>query len=204
MTLGDGIFYSSLVLGTIALFIATKDRWNWKKIILWPLTVVVVVVFIWGTAAFVQSRIPYKPKVQESFWGVSLLSSKADVKFMKGMPTTQDEGVWKYKEEKTYTNDSSYNIVFHDDKVGVVYFEGDNWLYAPELQGIELGNSEKEVRKRFGEPSKISVADDELGRLYAYKDFNVFFFLMEGEVKLYGIYNPALGTPKFGTTKTSN
>lgn len=42
MTLGEGIFYSSLVLGIIGLSNAAKGRWNWKKIILWPSGVVAV------------------------------------------------------------------------------------------------------------------------------------------------------------------
>jgi len=33
MTVGTGIFLASLVLGVIALFAITKDRWNWAKII---------------------------------------------------------------------------------------------------------------------------------------------------------------------------
>ena len=36
MSLGLSLFLSSIFLGIVALFIATKDRWNWKKIILWP------------------------------------------------------------------------------------------------------------------------------------------------------------------------
>jgi len=48
MTLGLGIFLSLLFLGTIALFIATKDRWNWKKIILWPLASETLMYWVWA------------------------------------------------------------------------------------------------------------------------------------------------------------
>ena len=34
MDVGTGIFLSAIFLGLIALFIGTKDRWKWKKIIL--------------------------------------------------------------------------------------------------------------------------------------------------------------------------
>jgi len=35
MSVGTAIFFSAVLLAFVALYIATKDRWNWKKI-LWP------------------------------------------------------------------------------------------------------------------------------------------------------------------------
>ena len=33
MSVGEGIFYGLVSLGIIYLYIQTKDRWNWKKIV---------------------------------------------------------------------------------------------------------------------------------------------------------------------------
>ena len=35
MSLEASIFLSAMLVSLVALFIATKDRWNWKKLILW-------------------------------------------------------------------------------------------------------------------------------------------------------------------------
>ena len=64
MSLGMGIFLSSLVLGPIVLIIGTKDRWNWKKIILWPFAgLILMVLELW-----IYNIIEQRPKVQTSFW----------------------------------------------------------------------------------------------------------------------------------------
>jgi hypothetical protein len=36
MSIGLGIFLSSVLLGCVTLYIFTRDRWNWTKILLWP------------------------------------------------------------------------------------------------------------------------------------------------------------------------
>jgi len=87
MELGTGIFLSAIFLGAVALFIATKDRWNWKKILLWPLGVIVGLLVVGWAAAYVYDQYEARPKKVDELWGIKLGASVADVKFSKGEPT---------------------------------------------------------------------------------------------------------------------
>jgi len=96
MSLGMGIFLSSLVLGPIALIIGTKDRWNWKKIISWPFAGLIVI----ALGLLIYNTIKERPKVQASFWDISLGATESDVKFLKGAPDAvskiKDKDTWEY------------------------------------------------------------------------------------------------------------
>ena len=79
MNLGLSIFLSAVFLGIIVLFIATKDRWNWRRIVLWPIKsaswVVLVLLILGGIGLFVNEVLLNRPKLQTSFWGISLGST---------------------------------------------------------------------------------------------------------------------------------
>src|SRR5215471_21450216 len=96
MSLGTSIFLSSLVLAFVALFIATKDRWSWKKIILWPFAGLILI----ASGSWVYSTIEARPKIQTSFWDIPLGATEGDVKFLKGAPDamskTKDKDTWEY------------------------------------------------------------------------------------------------------------
>jgi membrane protein YdbS with pleckstrin-like domain len=62
MELGTGILLSAVFLGTVALFIATKDRWNWKKIFLWPLGVIVGLGVVGGSIAYLYQQYEDRPR----------------------------------------------------------------------------------------------------------------------------------------------
>lgn len=84
MELGTGIFLSAVFLGIVALYIATKDRWNWKKILLWPLAVVVVLSSVGGIVAYAYKKYEERPKVQVEFNGIKLGDQFQDVVFRHG------------------------------------------------------------------------------------------------------------------------
>jgi len=84
--LGLSILLSTFLLSLVALFIATRDRWNWKKIALWltigPLALVLVIGILAGIFWYVGNL----PKAQTEFWEIVLDSTKDDVRFLKGNP----------------------------------------------------------------------------------------------------------------------
>ena len=140
MTLGEGIFFSSFILSLVILFIATKDRWNWKKIILWSIAVVFCLVALSSAGVIFYKYFysksskdrhdPYieKPYVQDSFAGVSIDMNKRDVKFLKGVPDKIEGQTWIYEiQDGSYVD--SYRITFHDDKIrSILYFRHDSLL----------------------------------------------------------------------------
>lgn len=194
MSLGLGIFLSAVFLGIIALFLATRDRWNWRKIVLRPICAVLVLSILGGIGFYVYNR----PKPQTSFWGISLDSTEADVKFTKGTSADSDENLWVYNQ--TYSNsdrEATVFVRFQDGKVKGVVFSGGGSYREPPLQGIRANDNLDKVIKKFGEPSDISRQQGELARIYSFSKYNVVFWLTANKVTMYGIYNPALGPTRF-------
>lgn len=204
MTLGTGIFLSFLFIGIIALFIATKDRWNWKKIILWPVITLISLAVIAGISYYTYKTISDRPKTQDSFWDISLNTTKEDIKFIKGEPTEiTDKGNWVYKiSQSDYTDDKSiYIITFRNDSVRYIMYFGSDWLSAPDLQGIWIKSNRDKLIEKFGKPSSIAHSADELERIISYEQYNVSFILKGNKVIAYGLYNPTYGPIDFNKNK---
>lgn len=89
MEIGAGIFLSAVLLGTVWLYVATKDRWNWKKILLWPLAIVLGLSVIGAAGIYINDWVQDRPKKELGLWGIQLGASIADVKFAKGEPSRQ-------------------------------------------------------------------------------------------------------------------
>ena len=66
MNLGLAIFLSAVFLGTVALYIATMDRWNWKKIIIRPLLGVLLLLVVGGVGLLLWAYWPQAEKTAES------------------------------------------------------------------------------------------------------------------------------------------
>lgn len=113
MNLGLAIFLSAVFLGTVALYIATMDRWNWKKIIIRPLLGGLLLLGLGGVGLLLWEFWPQAEKTTQTFrpeevrriyrpgevvTEVPLGSSKADVRFLKGEPieTSKMPDWWRY------------------------------------------------------------------------------------------------------------
>jgi hypothetical protein len=198
MSLGLSIFLSAVLLGIIALYIATRDRWNWKKIILWPVSVLLAVSLSIGLYLYVKSLIESRPHVQASFWGLSLDTTKDDVTFVKGKPTkVQDGDRWIYEEKESSSERvDSYTVQFRDEKVRFVAYAGDT-SWKADLQGYWLHASSERIVEKFGNPSDVSKSEDSLNRIFSYSKYNIFFILEKNQVVVCGLYNPTFGPIKF-------
>ena len=56
MNVGDSIFLSALILGAVGLYAATKDRWNWKKLVKYVVGVPTVLIVLAGLARIFHER----------------------------------------------------------------------------------------------------------------------------------------------------
>lgn len=206
MELGTGILFSAIFLGTIALFIATKDRWNWKKIILWPLGIVVGVAVIGGSIGYFYQQHESRPRKLNELWEISLNDSLVDVKFKKGEPTTQlDNDFWIY--QPSQTSDVSYVVYFKNNRVTSVMYFGPMYS-APYIHGVGHYDSLQELETKLGQPSFVSRSKDELRRAYSFEKFNIVVQFKAGTVSAIGIYDPATGPFRFkeesnATTKSN-
>jgi hypothetical protein len=201
MSLGSWIFLSAIFLGLVALVIAKRGQWNWKKIITWPwkkiairvaivITSLILLAGIGFFGRYVYLKIAERPKVQKSFWGLTLDSTKEDIKFLKGTPYKVEKNRWQYVVEDPF---AIIDIIFVYNKI---------WLLGGEGKGLSIQNvrrrdSYDEVIKSFGKPSYISYSKDGVARIVSFKKYNVFFELHEGSVIKMGIYNPSFGDIRF-------
>lgn len=201
MSLGAWIFLSAIFLGLVALFIATRGQWKWEKIVTWPLKKIVIRVAIVITSLmllagigffgrYVYLKIAERPKVQKSFWGLTLDSTKEDIKFLKGTPYKVEKNRWQYVVEDPF---AIIDIIFVYNKIWLLGGEGTGLS----IQNIRRRDSYDEVIKRFGKPSCISYSKDGLARIVSFKKYNVFFELQAGSVIKMGIYNPSFGDIRF-------
>jgi hypothetical protein len=180
-------------LGTIALFIATKDRWNWKKILLWPTLIIILSSATIVTAYFAYDRYKNLPKQITKFWDIPLDSNKSDIKFLKGSPIISSDGtLWEYKIDE----DNKYFILFSDEKIKMIGYYGD-WLNSPEINGINFHDTPEIIQSKLGIPSYISTSDDEFSKTYSYDKYNTFVSFTQSKIYSFGAYNPSLGHVKY-------
>jgi hypothetical protein len=203
MELGTSVFLSAIFLGTVALFIATKDRWNWRRIFLWPVAAVLGLSIAGGTAVYIydqyQSRpIPVPvpvPVPQTSLWDITLGTSPAQIKFEKGQPSEIKGNEWLYLLGRE-AGDGGYVIGFKDWKVRLIIYYGTR-SSAPTIAGVSPYSSLSEIENKLGAPSFVSRSKDELQRWYSFDKFNVGVLFEKGEVVALGIFDPEAGPIRF-------
>ena len=197
MSLGTAIFLASIFLGIVALFIATKDRWNWRKIVLYSLGGLIGLSLIIAVGLWTYSVISNHPHIETTFWDIPISASKSDVKFLKGEPNRKEnEDIWVYEPQGLYSTSSIYVIFFKDNKIRAIIYHGD-FANAPWIQGIHFGDDYDSIIKKFASPSYVSTSEDELEKTLSYNRYNITFSLKENKIFAYGIYNPVFGPLKY-------
>lgn len=207
MEIGTGIFGGALFLGGVALYIFTRDRWKWKRGVFRALLGLLVVggavaLLLWGVNLY-DNRIT----THHEFLSIRLDDTPADIKFKKGQPfIIKKEGqpieakvdVWGFKNS---SDELDTAVVIREGKVKMVLYLAD-CAYCERLHGLGIGSLYSEVTETLGPPSHTAVSNDELERLISFEDANLVFHLKKGKVAAFGIFNPALGPPKFKNEPT--
>lgn len=198
MEIGSGVFLSAIFLGTVWLYVATKDRWNWKKILLWPLAIVLGLSVIGAAGIYINDWVQDRPKKELGFWGIQLGASIADVKFTKGEPSrVKDVDIWQYPHGTPEREDGVFVVIFKDGKVRFVFHISNKNSSNPSIQGISSYSNTEDLVERFGQPSHVSRSKDELLQWHSFERFNVAFMLERGQVIALGVYDSSTGPIKF-------
>ena len=193
MSVGAGIFWGLVFVGLIVLYIFTRDRWKWRKVLVRAGLGVVVLagiatVCIFGYSTYQNRVVPFS-----DFLGLKLSDTKSDIKFKRGASLSQDESLWAYKDKE-----GNWELVvrFRNEKVRMVEYVG-TCSYCNYLNGLGIGTSYDGLLEKLGEPTLVSTSDDGLMRLVSFSKTNQFFQLAEGKVIGFGIYDPSTGPIKF-------
>lgn len=200
MTVGDSIFLSALILGTVGLYAATKDRWNWKRIAKWVVGVPVVLIVLASLGLWGYSEYNDRPTAQTTLGGVALGSTVADVKLAKGNPNkVLEDGRWIYYGSKTDgVETAGYVVRFKNGNVRyVLYASTPSHIGSDWLQGFTRGTSYDVVITKLGPPGHESISDDGLERMISYPKYNTFYSFAQAQVVDFGVYDPATGPMEY-------
>ncbi len=197
MELGSGIFLSSVFLGTVALFIATKDRWNWRKLVVRTglVTLTLGSILVGGLAAY--SWLERRPTADVVLWNIKVGHPQGDVKFLKGAPRFVVEASGTEPERWIYPlagDKGSYVVGFRDGSVAFAYYEGERGA-APYLQGIGGYGDIAAINDELGLAEKIVTSTDGLRRILLYPKWRTWFGVTGDGIKAMGIYDPARWEP---------
>jgi hypothetical protein len=188
-----------VLLGVVALYVSTRDRWDWKKLVRktigWSIVVagtLLVLYALVGLGLYIHQRrvalSESKPIVQDRYWDITLGATKADVKFVKGKPTTEGD-TWVYNETPApgYAEDTMYTIFFNADRVCGVLGQGARF---EGLQRITNYSTLDDLREKFGEPTEVRTSADNLRRWFLYGKYHLVFQMSMNKVEAVGVYDP--------------
>lgn len=201
MTIGVGIFLSAVLLSIVILFVATRDRWNWRRLAKWVIGAPMLLIALLFAGLWGYSKYEDIPRAQTEYWDIKLDATQADVKFLKGEPSEVIEGDrWVYYEKDTISgkNISGYVIRWNDGAVRYVMYATSEAQYIhPSLQGFQIGADYHSVISGLREPAHTSTSADGLRRMISYPQYRTFYTFEKGKLKDYGIYNTSMGPMEF-------
>lgn len=212
MSVGTGIFLSSIVAAALFLFLRTRDRWNWKKIAIWFAIIVIAVPAAVSGLMYSYALWQAQPQRQNEFWGVSLQDTEEDVKFKKGVASdTPNQKIgtpqWVYalnsngsiipKINKGDIASQVYLVRFAARRVRYVLCIAGDLPTIPKLGGIGSRSSLDDIEETLGQPTYVSRFSDETERWYSFDRYNVAFAFKQGRMSGVGVYDPSSGPVRF-------
>ena len=200
MSLATSIFLSVATACLTALYITTKDRWNWSKIMTRFIPGLITAVLLVGGIYYAWRWWSNRPKILDSLWDISLSSTRDDILFIKGPPMNYEDK--DYDKRMIYQDGGDhYTIRFTtDSKIWYIWFSRSppKFKFAPPLRLNAVA-----VIEFLGDPSEIITSPDSFYRTYYYPKYHVFYEFFRNNKSSYGVYNPKYGSPKWEYPKRS-
>ena len=192
MSVRAAVLLSAVFIGVVALYLETRDQWNWTKLM--RRLILGLLLLVGGIGGWIYwSSLPPTSPVSE-FWGISLGASKSDVRFLKGEPSEIVEpGAWVYVADRSRT----YCLVFGntDEIIRILVVSGPGFGSGASLLGVRTGFGTQRLVDQLGEPSRVLRLPNDLRRAYLYTHLNTVFILEQSAVVSYGIYDVEAGDP---------
>ena len=201
MSIGLGIFLASLYLGTIYLYVQTRDRWNWSKLIARGAFVVVgggigAAILYGGVVGYEEWAA--RPKVVAGIGAVSAGDAWPDVVFKLGKfeeikptgePGRPDERWYRHETLPLHVNVRQARVAY------VIYHchDGSPDRYGP-FNGIRCGDDGSSVMKAFGDKVRVlcrKQKDFEYLRVYDVVEYGTRYVMSSNKVSSIGVAEPA-------------
>lgn len=183
MTIGTGIFLGALILSLTYLFVATKDRWRWKRLTVGLIGALAAFVALGGGGLWGYKAWEDRVRPIDELGGIHLGMSQEDVLFFKGKASEEVEGDWVYKDD---AHTVSYKVSFKDGAVNSVLAVGRR-VSLPVPLGISGFAGTQAVEQRLGTPSAVVKSGDGSSRLLHYESLNLMFGFENDRLEAVGI-----------------
>lgn len=192
MGVRSALLLAAVLVGVVALYLETWDRWDWTK--LSRRLILALMLLVGGVAGWIYwNSLPPTSPVAE-FWGIALGASKSDVRFLKGEPAEIVEpGTWVYEPGRS----GRYHVVFGDTDqvVRIIAVSAAGLGSGAYLLGVRTGFGSERLADRLGAPSRVIHLSNDLRRAYLYPHLHAVIILEQGAVVSYGIYDVEAGDP---------
>lgn len=217
MSIGTGIFLSSLLLAIVILYGITKDRWPWRR--MFKRTGIGLLVFVViGAAAvgalYLWNQLPARVGLQTEYAGLRIGMSPDEVMYVKGYPPVvleaEAEGEWKGFYKVVQTKDlekgkrvqdyqhwsynganSNINVEFDKTKSSVIAidcFSNDKLNRCPPVAGLKDGDSEKDVIRKLGTPNISKIQG--VAKSMVYSNLGITLTLTTEQVYMLSVNDP--------------
>ncbi len=207
MSLGLGIFLSTLVLSTILLYRWTQDRWNWRKGLIRLGVVTSAIAAVGVGSIYTYDRYQNRLTRATGYYDLTLGMSKDEVYYVKGQPTEVHErpakgdafeGSWlviyvnaipKGKTPKDYISWAYSLDTTSGDRLDIEFFDRDRVSriacytttgFCRSILGIASGDTEESVKDRLGKPDREELSG--VTKRLRYSSLNLSLYLVKKKV----------------------
>lgn len=186
MTIGEGIFWSTIVIVMFVSIVLLSKYGKWKTFFKCFSVLLglggAISLGVWG---FLQYE--NRPQKMDSLNGIHLGMSEVDVTLAKGEPDDQSEfdptpdGFRKFLLYGNFKESYTYAILRGSKESMIVTDVCDKGGYGRVL-GFSKYSSEKSLIEKLGEPSNISINDKGTEKILSFEQWNAAFEIAKGSV----------------------
>lgn len=191
MTLGTGVFLSTVLLVLVAAAYQLTVRRKWK-----PVGVVfggvVSLLLLCGLGIYGWQLYEQRPTPVTDFGGVRLGASPVDVKLALGPPNNESEAGVSKEEEEVSLGWVFGNLGETDHRIVVLFYGKDERSLEASIVcedngfnkvfGLGRYTPEVDVIEKLGEPSYTSIRTDATSKMISYAKWHVAFEIERGSV----------------------
>lgn len=184
MTVGDGIFWGSVCLSLVGLYLGTKDRWRWRRLLGWGGVGVVALAGIVAAGIAGFQWYESRPRQFTGMWGLSLGASTNDVLVAKGEPARRVKPMhWFYEPDDRQRIEVAFTP---QGKLAAIYSYAKP-LYLTMPEGVSAFTTMEELTARFGPASAVNDSSDGLFRTFSFSRYNLVAVYGEGRLVAIGV-----------------
>jgi hypothetical protein len=220
MSIGLGIFLTSVVFALAMFYAITKDRWRWGRIVSTFVALIVLTGVVIGGLYF-WNQLPGTVSPQTEYAGIRLGMGPDAVLDINGSPPAvygeaEKEGKWRgfqpiietknlekgklvqdYREWSYEQSSNRIDVTFNPEKTAVVAidcYSNDRQRRCPSIGGVKDGDSEQEVIQKLGTPGTSRIEFGRNGmtttKIMNYPKVGIELWLSNERVDMLGIYDP--------------